>query len=215
MTNNDSSAKQTDRDVIDVNARQVASMYAQAVLNAAQQAGQAREFVEELDSLVENVLNPYPQFEILLASALISYEDKLGILDRTFGGRASQLMMNFLKVLADHDRLSSLREIRKAAHRTYDEMQGLVRVHVTTATPLDDRLTGQITEQLRGMLGGEPKLERVVDPQLLGGIVLRVGDTIFDGSVATHLERIREQMINRSVHEIQSRRDSFSYPAGN
>ena len=59
------------------------------------------------------------------------------------------------------------------------------------------------------MLDGEPVLETLEDPELIGGVVLRVGDTVFDGSVARQLEQLREQMIDRSVHEIQSRRDRF------
>ena len=52
-------------------------------------------------------------------------------------------------------------------------------------------------------------------PSLIGGVVLRVGDTVYDGSVARQLEQVREQMIDRSVHEIQSRRNRFGHSAGN
>jgi F-type H+-transporting ATPase subunit delta len=65
------------------------------------------------------------------------------------------------------------------------------------------------------MLGGEPEIVRMTDPNLIGGIVLRVGDTVYDGSVATRLSKVRGQMINRSIHEIQRRRDRFSHTAGN
>ncbi len=69
--------------------------------------------------------------------------------------------------------------------------------------------------QRRHALGAEPLLTRVVDPELIGGAVLRVGDTVHDGSIANQLEKLRQQMIDRSVHEIQSRRDRFRDPAGN
>jgi len=62
---------------------------------------------------------------------------------------------------------------------------------------------------------GEPVLVRVVDPDLIGGIVFRVGDTVYDGSVASRLEQLRQQMIHRSVNEIQRRRDRFSSTARN
>ena len=60
------------------------------------------------------------------------------------------------------------------------------------------------------MLGGEPIIQWVTDPDLIGGAVLRVGDTVYDGSVAGQLEQLRQQILERSVHEIQSRRDRFS-----
>jgi F-type H+-transporting ATPase subunit delta len=65
------------------------------------------------------------------------------------------------------------------------------------------------------MLSREPVLVPRVDPHVIGGVVLRVGDTVYDNSVATQLQRLSGQIISRSVHEIQSRRDRFSYPAGN
>ena len=65
------------------------------------------------------------------------------------------------------------------------------------------------------MFGGEPVLVPKIKPELIGGIVLRMGDAVYDGSVAARLADIRGRIINRSVHEIQSRRDRFSNPAGN
>jgi F-type H+-transporting ATPase subunit delta len=137
------------------------------------------------------------------------------MIEKTFGGRASPLFLNFLKVVAEHGRLDVLRDIRRMTHLLFDEMRHRVRIKVTTAAPLDEDLAARISETLRGILGQQPRLEQAVDPSLIGGLVLRVGDKIFDGSVATRLARVREQMITRSVHEIQRRRDRFSNSAGN
>jgi len=70
-------------------------------------------------------------------------------------------------------------------------------------------------KQVSKTLGGTPVLHERVDPAVIGGVVVRVGDTIYDASVARQLETMRQQMIDRSAHEIQSRRDRFRYPAGN
>ena len=94
-------------------------------------------------------------------------------------------------------------------------MRGRFRVHVSTAAEFDGALKQRLADMLRGMLGGEPVLEVSTRPELIGGIVLRVGDTVYDGSIATRLARIREHMIDRSVHEIQSGRDRFSIAEGN
>jgi F-type H+-transporting ATPase subunit delta len=72
-----------------------------------------------------------------------------------------------------------------------------------------------LINRLRSLTGGQPALDLTIDPSLIGGVVFQVGDTIFDGSIARQLQLVREQMIDRSVHEIQSRRDSFSYTTGN
>jgi F-type H+-transporting ATPase subunit delta len=150
-----------------------------------------------------------------LASALISPDEKIGIIDRVFGTQASPLVLNFLKVLASHGRLDCIRAIDRRAHQLLDEFQGRVRVKVTTAAPVDPELAGRIAQGLKGLLDGEPVLDEAVDPELIGGVVVQVGDTVYDGSIARQLENVRQQMIDRSAHEIQSRRDRFRNPAGN
>src|SRR5262249_47405506 len=145
----------------------------------------------------------------LLASGFVSAADKVKIVDRTFNGRVSPLVLNFLRVLAEHERLDVLRDVIRAARTQFEEMRGLLRVEVTTASPLTEELAAKIQQQLRGMFGGEPVLVPKIKPELIGGVVLRVGDAVYDGSVAARLADMRSRIINRSVHEIQSRRDRF------
>jgi len=198
----------------DIGIEHVANVYGQALLDTAEKAGRVDAVLVEFDSLVGDVLEKFPKFESLLGSALISHEEKEGILDRTFGGRASPLLVNFLKVVSRHGRLDCLRAIHRRTRELHDRMRGRVPVTVSTATEVDSDMANRISERLRGLLDGEPKLEQVVDPDLIGGLVVQVGDTVYDGSIATQLKNTRQQMIDRSVHEIQSRRDRFRYPAG-
>jgi F-type H+-transporting ATPase subunit delta len=131
-----------------------------------------------------------------------------------FGKQVSELLLNFLKVVSGHQRLELLRPILRETHKLYDRMQGRVRVRLTTATPIPDEMAERVAGGLRKLLDGEPILERAADPDLIGGVVVRVGDTVYDGSIANRLKTLRKQMIDRSAHEIQSRRDRFRYPAG-
>jgi len=202
-------------DDIDVGAMSVGALYAKALLGATENAGTTEAVLAELDSLVDDVLTPHPKFAAILASDMISDEERSNLLDRVFGGRISPLFLSFLKVLSHHGRGDCLHAIRRAAHAQLDQLRGRVQVVVTTATPLDTPLADNIRDQLRGLLAAEPVLVRRTDPQLIGGLVLRIGDTVYDGSISAQLERVRTQMIHRSVHEIQSRRDRFSNPEGN
>jgi F-type H+-transporting ATPase subunit delta len=203
----------------DVGVEHVAAVYAEALLGAAAPrgypAGQTEAVLDEFDDLVAQVLDPFPRLERLLASALISHDEKAGILDRVLGGRASPTMLHFLEVVSRHGRLDCLRAIHRQARGLYEKMQGRVVVQVTSAAPVDDALAERIVQSIRPLLDGEPVLRRSVDPKLIGGIVVRVGDTVYDGSIAAQLNSVRQQMIDRSAHEIQSRRDRFRYPAGN
>ncbi len=197
----------------DITVEHIASVYAEALLGAAENNGGAESLLEEFDSLVSDVLDRFPAFEEILASSLISHEETVGVLDRTLGLQASPLLGNFLKVLSAHGRLGCLRAIHKQARQQYERMRGRVAVRVTTASPIGGELAERIAAALRRVAGGQPILEQTVDPKLIGGVVVRVGDTVLDGSVATQLENMRQQMIHRSAHEIQSRRDRFRHPA--
>ena len=198
---------------INVGARQVGAVYAKAFLATAEKAGQTDALVAELDALVE-LLRQMPKFQEVLFSRIVSSEDKERLLDQAIKGQASPTLLNFLKVVSRHGRLDCLRGIQAAAHEQNDAAQGRVPVGLATAGPIDDGLATKIAGTLRTMLGGEPIFTRSVRPELIGGVVLRVGDTVYDGSVATQLEQVREQMITRSVHEIQSRRDRFRDTSG-
>ena len=199
---------------VNVGQQPVAAVYAKAFLGAAATAGNAGGLVAELASVVYEVLDRFPDFETLLSSALVSQDDKLAQLDRVFGGRVSPTVLDFLKVISRHGRLDVLRAIQREVERMYEDASGQVRVEIRTATPLDSNLAGKLAGSLRTMLGAEPKLESRVMPELIGGLVLRIGDTVYDGSIQRQLEQVREQMIHRSVHEIQSGRDRFRHSGG-
>jgi len=198
----------------DVGREKVGEIYADALLGASENAGQTAAVLEELDALVGEVFAQFPKLETVLASLLVSAEEKTTLLDRVFAAQMSRLLLNFLKVVARHGRLDCLRAIQLQARKLYEQMQGSSRVRVTTAVAVEPKQLDEIAAVLAVSLGRRPILETVIDPALIGGAVLRIGDTVYDGSVANQLQTIRQQMIDRSVHEIQSRRDSFRNTTG-
>lgn len=186
-----------------VDAEKIGEVYAEALFASLDRdLPRCTEVMEEFHSLVKEVLRNYPQFENVLASRLISPEEKIGILDRVFSAQVSAGFLNFLKVLARHERLDCLPSIYRQAQKMYNDLQGKVRVVITTATPLSVEAAQQIGKNLRPKLQADPIIVRRVDPEVLGGMVIRVGDTIYDGSVSNQLKNMREKIINRSVHEI-------------
>ncbi len=199
----------------DVGVGHIAEVYAQAVLGAAEAAGQTQALVDEFDLLVTSLLDRQPKFEALIGSMMVSHEEIAGVLDRVLGGRVSPLLLNSLKVLSRHGRLNCLRQIHGRLHDLYDALQNRVKIRLTTAQPIGAELASRIRIALRAKLEGEPVLDLAVDPKLIGGAVLRLGDTVYDNSIANQLEILRQQMMDRSANEIQSRRNRFRYPAGN
>lgn len=198
----------------DVTVERIAETYAEAFLDAAARIGDLPALVEELQSLVTDVLDVFPGFEQVLASAIIQHEEKVEIIERALGGQASPVVMNFLKVLSRRGRLDCLRAIARKVGEGFDRRRNLVPVWVTTATPLSDELVRKLSDRVKQLIDGEPKLEVKVDPAVIGGISVRIGDKVYDASVAAQLEAIRKQIIDRSAHEIQSRRDRFRHPTG-
>ena len=198
----------------DIHTQQVAKVYAKAFIGAAQSSGQLTEVVSELDSLMDDVLLANPEFAKILGSNFISHEDKTGILDRVLGSQASKTMLAFLKVLSAHGRLGALSAVRQEVRRLYQVLQGEVEVLVQAAFPLDQTLSQSISDSLRKILGKEPKLKIETNPKLLGGLVVRVGDTVYDGSVANQLSQLKTRLIDRTVEEIETRRDRFLSESG-
>uniref|UniRef100_A0A7C2NSM0 ATP synthase subunit delta n=1 Tax=Schlesneria paludicola TaxID=360056 RepID=A0A7C2NSM0_9PLAN len=199
----------------DPSVQSVAKVYAVALLDAAAKEGGVDAVLEEFGSFVADVLGPQPQFERLLCGAMTSVDDKLRLIDKVLGGRGTPLFVNFLKVLARHGRMDLVQGVWQAAQREQESRTGRVRVRVTSARPLSETALNHLTERLRQALAANPIVETAVDSQLVGGLVIRVGDTVYDGSVRNRLKQLRGKLRERCLNEVQRGRDRFSHSAGN
>ena len=195
--------------VMDVTEEQIARVYAQAFLGAASKSPKTAELVDEVESLVFDVLEKFPQLDAALRSEFIADEAKRGVIDRVLGGRASVEVVNFLKVLSAHGRLSLLRPIARILKKLYAKQRGLTDVEVRVAREIDDSLRKEIQSQLHKMLGSEPVVRSIVDPSLIAGMIVKVGDRVYDSSLATQLNLARRAMIDRANDMIEARPDLF------
>jgi F-type H+-transporting ATPase subunit delta len=199
--------------VLDDDARRVARVYAAAMLSVADAKGKADEIGEELCALVGDVFRRNPSLEEFLSSNAIGRARKEHAIQTAFAGRADDDLVKFLQVLNLHDRLELLRATAAAYHELLDARRNRVHVLVRSAAPLSEEQRRGLVEQIRASSERraiEPVLETRVDPDLLGGLVVQVGDFLYDSSVRSRLEQIKNQIIERSSHEIQSGRDRFS-----
>ena len=210
----DVSEKRKHDTVMDVTEERIARVYAQAFLAVASKSAQATELVDEVESLVVDVLEKFPRLNEVLRSEFIAGEVKQDLVDRLFGGRASVEVVNFLKVLAAHGRLGLLRSITRTLKKLYAQQRGLTDVEVRVAREVDDKLLQEIRVQLRKMLGSEPVVRAIVDPSLIAGMIVKVGDRVYDSSLETQLNLARRSMIERATDMIQARPDLFVEAAG-
>lgn len=189
--------------VFDVDAERLAGVYASAGLDAAGGIGEQEQVVNELEAIVGEVLSLDSRLQQILASVLIAAEEKTSMLDRIFGGKVSTTTLNLLKVMARHKRLNLLRDVAKVSRKLWQDRSGRIPVELETANPLDATLEKEILVAFGDVLGADPIVTQRVNPDLIAGFVIRVGDRVYDGSIQTRLEQMRLNMIERAVDAIQ------------
>ena len=195
---------------VDIAADRVAKVYAQAIVEAADAAGCRREVLTELGTLAREVLPKVPEAAAVFSSPKVSTEEKGRIIDRITGGRMQATTTNSLHVLARHGRLGMLAAVVAAAERLADERDGKRQATFTTAVPLDAAEQSRIVVETEKALAASLVPAFVVDPAIIGGLVVCVGDTIYDQSVATGLTRIGGRIQQRNIHAIQN--GEYSWP---
>lgn len=181
------SAKRTSR---------LARVYAEALMANASTSNTVDAVGDELAVLVDRVLAD-PNIASFVASPVIGWRAKEPALLGALSGRASGLLKNFVGVLNRNGRLGMLPEIQAAYHTLQDAAAGRVPVTVKTAVPIGDSQRQALEATLAKTLRKTPVLIMIVDPDLLGGIVVQVGDRVMDASVRTRIQTLRAQLMER------------------
>ncbi|WZO95974.1 ATP synthase F1 subunit delta [Isosphaeraceae bacterium EP7] len=201
------------RTILDDAAPELTRNYAEALVNVAQNGDDASALLDELDELVADIFVANRRFASMLSSPALSTSDKDRILSETFGGRASDTLTRFLRVLNQHGRLDLLGPVSRKARAILDGRLNRRPVSIRSAVALDESQQSALYDRLAAMLGATPVLSLAVDPSLIGGLVIQVGDDVYDASVKSRLEKLRQGLIEGKTHEISSRRDHFSHSA--
>jgi F-type H+-transporting ATPase subunit delta len=200
----------TNHDIADAGRQHLGMVYAKALLGAAEKIGQADVVVEELEALVSDVLNKLPQLDEVLKTPKLTPEERLPILDKAFAGRLSPTLLTFLKVVSRHGRLDCLRAIARAARKQLNTARGRIEVIVETAHPLSNPLQARLIARLTELLGRQVILTTSVNEDLLGGLVVRVGDTVYDASLAAQLKRMEAVTLDHTKQTIRQSVERFA-----
>ncbi|HEX4591686.1 MAG TPA: ATP synthase F1 subunit delta [Gemmataceae bacterium] len=192
--------------VFDIDALRVARVYAEALLNAAEKAGKAEEIWEQLFALVGKPLrrSDSPADPVaLLTSTAIPRGRRDEIIRVALEGKVDTLLLNTIFVLNDHQRLGILRPVAAVYHELMEVRARRVRVQVKSAVPLTDAEREQVKEMARQRLNLDPVLAESVDPSLLGGLRVQVGDRVIDATVRARLDSLKNQLLSRSSYAIR------------
>lgn len=172
----------------------LAKRYARAILELASEKGQRDQVGRELNELTKlwqasdelRDLFANPGFGVAARKATLSE-----ILTRA---GVSELTRNSALYLADHNRLRALPEIARAYNELAERASGIVRAEVTSAAPLAEAYYAQLQKALEHVTGHKVSIERKTDASLIAGVVTKVGDRVFDGSVRTRLANLKESL---------------------
>jgi F-type H+-transporting ATPase subunit delta len=174
-----------------------ARRYAEAAFEVAMRDSTLAEWRSELDLAAavagdERVLG-------LLTNPAVPTERRAKVLDEMLGERVSRPVLNLVQLMLRRHRIEELPRVAAEFGRLDDDRQGITHAIVTSATALDPDEIRALTARLEQSTGGRIALDVAVDPSLLGGLVVRVGDRLIDGSVRGRLERLRNQLISGAL----------------
>ena len=196
-------------DLFTTEQQQLGSVYAKALLGVGEKSGNTQQLLEELSAVAEAVSNQ-PSLNSTLQSPQVGSEEKLKLVGKIFEKKVSAPMMNFLKVLVGKDRFDCVAAISAAAKKLNDEKSGEIKATVTTAEKIDAKSRDEIAKQLSKKLGKKVKLDSVVDASVVGGVVVRVGDTVYDNSVVGQLQQVRQRAMEKAAEAIREKLDRFA-----
>jgi len=172
----------------------LARRYARALLGIGQEERQVRRVLAEADRFAL-LLSEVPALREALEASHINSRDKMAVLDATvLGEDFLPVTSNFLRLLIDKGRMNAFTQILSELRRLVEELEGIERVEVVSAAPLPGTQRDFLKNVLERQTGKRIELEETLDPAVLGGMVVKVGSTIYDGSVRTQLSQIRENL---------------------
>jgi F-type H+-transporting ATPase subunit delta len=171
---------------------EIAEVYARALFEVAQEHHALDEVREQLGQFAD-ALSENRQLAVFFFSPYFSSEEKKNGLARMIDG-ANEIFMNFLQTLIERHRMPVVFRIRTRYEELWEEVNRLLPVQVTSAIDLDKATVDHIGERIGEQTGRKVELSSTVDPDILGGIVLRVGNFILDASIRNRLEQLRKQV---------------------
>lgn len=191
----------------------LARVYAASILELAEAAGKSDVVRDELAALAK-VVTEHDELADVLSSPTVDSGARRVVIEKLFRGKCSDLVVDAIQVLNNKGRLELLGAVAESFRLLHEDLRGQVDIEVTTAVPLTNTHRKGLRELAKSKTGKEANLVESVDPSLLGGIVMRIGDEKFDMSVSMQLERIGELLMSRASREIHAGRTFYEGSAG-
>jgi F-type H+-transporting ATPase subunit delta len=189
----------------------LANVYARSMFELATDAGGNDKVIEIADELEQvcDLLRQNKEARLFFTSPIVDVPKRGEALSAIFSNRVTDLTLRFLLVLNNKGRLNHLESISASFDMLVQEAFGKVEVDIFTPTAIDAQAINTIKEKVHSMLGKEPIMHPYVDKAMLGGIKLRIGDQLIDGSVQTKLRRLSETIKNSGGTAIREQFETY------
>jgi F-type H+-transporting ATPase subunit delta len=174
-------------------AKLIANRYANALFEAGTELNKLEEFQKDLN-LIKDVLEKEPKIEIILAHPKISKDEKKDLLNNIFGKSVSGEMLNFLYIIIDKRRERYLIDINNEFNDLFNEYENIINIVAITAIPMNEKHQEKLKLTLGEKLNKNVNLKNAIDPNILGGVVLKIDNKILDGSIKAQLENIERSI---------------------
>ncbi|MDR3709771.1 MAG: F0F1 ATP synthase subunit delta [Capsulimonadaceae bacterium] len=172
----------------------VAKRYAAALFDVAERDNAIEAVLKDL-TLVETYFEQVPYLKSLVMQPLVSIHRKQRVLSDAFGDRTTATTVNFLYLLVRKRRTSIVYDVIREFRAAYDENQGRIIARVQTAVEIDKKQLASLQQALVKRTGKKVELRTEIDPAMIAGVRVRLGDTVIDGSISGRLEKVRQQLL--------------------
>lgn len=173
----------------------VARRYASALADVVIERREEREVQKEIE-LWASTIDNNPQLKEVFANPTVAYDQKRSVLEELISRtRVRETTGSFLRVLLRNQRLAQLPEVSARFGQILDERAGVVAAEITTARPIPEELKKSLHDTLASVTGRTVRLTFATDEAIIGGLVARIGSTVFDGSVENNLERLADGLV--------------------
>ncbi|PCH51826.1 MAG: ATP synthase F1 subunit delta [Flavobacteriaceae bacterium] len=171
--------------------------YAKAILSFSLEQNKEVQVNEDM-LLITNTIEDSKDLQLLLSSPIIKSQIKKVAIKEVFSSKITSLSIGLLDLLIDNKRIAILNEVAKKYTILFDKLKGIEVAKVITAVPLTEVLSKQVLSKVKEITGKKATIENVVNPDIIGGFILRIGDVQYDASIANKLQGLKRQFESES-----------------
>lgn len=171
----------------------IANRYAEALFQLSEEENITEEIHSQLQEVV-GLVKSNKDLENVLKSPLVSKSEKVDLIEKIFSNQVNKHLKNFLKILIEKGRITSLKSIELTFKQLLNDKNNVIEGTVISAIPMEQRKIKELEDKLSKKYNKNVTLENKVDESILGGVLVRLGNTQIDGSVKTQLNNIKDQL---------------------